>query len=154
MRQHGIRGLLGILVVTGAIAAGCGGGGESPAPAPAGQLSALGWDPPTTYSDNAALDPYQDLDYYEIYLREDGNFADNDAPIAQIKAVVADAAMGGAGNKLETEFILENLRPFMGEGKLYYVSLRAVGMDGQKSEFMAPVSWDQQVGQQRPVVSM
>ncbi len=152
MRVHGVLGLLGMLAIGGALAAGCGGGGESPATA--GPLAALGWDPPTTYSDNAALDPYQDLDYYEIYIREDGNFADNDVPMAQIKAVVLDSAMGTASSKLETEFVLENLTAYVGQGKVYYVSLRAVGMDGQKSEFMAPVSWDRRVGQQQPVISM
>lgn len=149
MRHHGVRELLVMLAVAGALAAGCGGGGESPS-ATAGPVSALGWDPPKSYSDNAALDPYKDLDYYEIYVREDGNFVDNDVPMAQIKAVVADPATGATG-RLEKEFILENLRPFIGPGKLYYVSLKAVGMDGQRSAFMAPVSWDQRPANPRPV---
>ncbi len=150
MRHHGGREILGVLAVACALAAGCGGGGESPAPGP---LSALGWDPPVTYSDNAALDPYQDLEYYEIYVREDVHFVDNDVAIAQIKAVVVDPAMGGA-SRLETEFILENLRPFLGPGKLYYVSLKAVGVDGQKSPFMPPVAWDRRPVEQRPSVPL
>lgn len=138
---HGLRGLLLVLTVMGTFAAGCGGGGETAA-APSGPVSALGWDPPGSYSDNAALDPYQDLEYYEVYVREDRNFTDNDLPAALIKAVTDDPTAGGAGKKLETEFVLNNLGSFVGQGKLYYVSLKAVGVDGQKSAFMTPVSWD------------
>ena len=142
MDRHGIRGLLIVLAVTGALAAGCGGGGGDGA-APSGTLSALGWDPPGTYSDNAALDPYQDLEYYEVYVRQDTNFTDNDAPVALIKAVTDDPTPGGNGKKLETEFLLDNISPFVAKGKSYFVSLKAVGVDGQKSAFMSPVAWDQ-----------
>ncbi len=140
MERRESLGLLIVLAVIGALAAGCGGGGEPSTPS--GPLSALGWDPPASYSDNAALDPYQDLDYYEIYVREDANFTDNDVPMAQIKAVTDDPAASGNGMKLETEFLLENLSPFVDPGRLHYVSLKAVGVDGQKSPFMSPVSWD------------
>ncbi len=144
MRHRGFRGFLTVLAAAAAFAAGCGGGGGEDSPAPSsGPLSALGWDPPSTYSDNAALDPYVDLDYYEIYVREDVNFTDNDVPMAQIKAVIDDPATLAGNKKLEQEFILDNIKPFIAQGKHYYVSLKAVGMDGQKSAFMAPVSWDQ-----------
>ena len=143
MRYYQLRGLLLILTVILALAAGCGGGGETEtAAAPSGPVTALGWDPPGTYSDNAALDPYQDLEYYEVYLRQDQNFTENDLPVALIKAVTDDPTASGAVKKLETEFVLNNLGSFVGQGKLYYVSLKAVGVDGQKSAFMAPVSWD------------
>ncbi len=141
MMHRGVRALLGILAVSAALAAGCGGGGDSPAPS--GALSALGWDPPGSYSDNTALDPYQDLQYYEVYVREDTKFTDNDAPVALIKAVTDAPAADGNGKKLETEFILDNISPFVVKGKFYYVSLKAVGVDGQKSAFMSPVAWDQ-----------
>ncbi len=143
MRRHQLRGLPVILFTICALAAGCG-GGESPAPMATGGLSALGWDPPGTYADNAALDPYQDLEYYEVYLNEGPNFSDNDAPVALIKAVTDDPTSGGNGKKLETEFILDNIKPFVVPGKFYYVSLKAVGVDGQKSAFMSPVAWNQQ----------
>ena len=142
MGRYEVRSLPFILIVACALVAGCGGGGGD-GPAAVGQSSALGWDPPGTYSDNAALDPYQDLDYYELYARQDRNFTDNDVPLAQIKAVTDDPMASGNGRKLETEFILENVRPFIDQGKLYYVSLKAVGVDGQKSSFMPPISWDQ-----------
>ncbi len=155
MRQNGIRGFLVILVaVAAASAAGCGGGGEeSPAPS-SGPVSALGWDPPATYSDNAAMDPYVDLDYYEIYVREDAHFTDNDVPLAQIKAVIDDPAAPAGERTLEKEFILDNIKPFIAQGKLYYVSLKAVGMDGQKSVFMAPVTWDQRSAGQASAASI
>ena len=145
MRCHELRGLLLILAVIGTFAAGCGGGGETAGSS--GPLSALGWDPPAAYSDNAALDPYQDLEYYEVYVRQDQNFTESDLPVALIKAVTDDPTANGNGKKLETEFILEHLTPFITQGKLYFVSLKAVGVDGQTSEFMTPVSWDQ-----RPLV--
>ena len=104
MRRHELRGLLLILTLIGTLAAGCGGGGESGASS--GPLSALGWDPPSAYADNAALDPYQDLEYYEVYVRQDQNFTDNDDPVALIKAVTDDPTASGTGKKLETEFIL------------------------------------------------
>lgn len=141
MRRHWLRGFLVILAISGALAAGCGGGGES-AP-PSTSASALGWDPPGTYSDNAPLDPYQDLEYYEVYVSEDSQFTDNDAPVALLKAVIDDPAAPGNGKKLEREFILENIRSYVAPGKLYYVSIKAIGVDGQRSAFMAPVSWDQ-----------
>lgn len=141
MLRHELRGLLLSLAVIGTFAAGCGGGGETTASSE--PLTALGWDPPAAYADNATLDPYQDLEYYEVYVRQDQNFTDNDVPVALIKAVTDDPAAGGTGKKLETEFILQNLGPFVTQGKLHYVSLKAVGVDGQTSAFMAPVSWDQ-----------
>jgi len=142
MGRYEVRSLPFILIVACALVAGCGGGGGD-GPAAVGQSSALGWDPPGTYSDNAALDPYQDLEYYEVYVREDRNFTDNDAPVALIKAVMDDPTAGGNGKKLETEFILDNIKPFIVPGKAYYVSLKAVGVDGQKSAYMSPVAWDQ-----------
>ena len=73
--------------------AGCGGGGEalltSQGPAPSGSVSVLAWTPPTTYNDNVVLDPERDLEYYEIYVRQDANFTDSDLPVIQVAAVAA-----------------------------------------------------------------
>jgi hypothetical protein len=93
----------------------------------------LAWTPPTTYNDNVALDPARDLDYYEIYVRQDPNFADSDQPLVQVAAV--------AGGSPVTEFTLE-LIPSVPPGSQLYVSMRAVGIDHQKSAFMAPLAWD------------
>jgi len=135
-------------IVLCASIAGCGGGGDSPAqnhsPGPSGPVSVLTWDPPGNYSDNAALDPYRDLDHYEIYVRQDGKFTDTDAPVALIAAVTDAPASGGnpVGKILEKEFILENIQPFIPQGNRHYISMKAVGIDGQRSSFMPPITWD------------
>jgi hypothetical protein len=115
--------------------AGCGGGGGggSQGPAPSGPVSVLAWTPPTTYNDNVLLDPQRDLEYYEIYVRKDPNFTDNDLPAIQVAAVAAGS--------LVTEFTLE-LIPSLPAGNQVYVSMRAVGIDQQKSAFMVPIAWD------------
>jgi hypothetical protein len=116
--------------------AGCGGGGEtsqSQGPAPSGPVSMLAWTPPATYNDNAVLDPGRDLDFYEIYVRQDKNFTDSDLPVVQVAAVAAGS--------LVTEFALE-LIPSLPAGSQLFVSMRAVGVDHQKSAFMDPLLWD------------
>jgi hypothetical protein len=116
--------------------AGCGGGGDTPqgqVPAPSVPVSVLAWAPPTTYNDNAVMDPQRDLDYYEIYVRQDPNFTDSDLPVIQVAAATAGS--------LVTEFTLE-LIPSLPAGNQLFVSMRAVGVDQQKSTFMAPVAWN------------
>ena len=118
--------------------AGCGGGGagetsQIPGPAPSGPVSVLAWTPPTTYNDNVPLDPERDLEYYEIFVRQDGNFTDGDLPLIQLAAVSAGSPV--------TEFTLE-LIPSLPAGNQLYVSMRAVGIDRQKSSFMDPILWD------------
>jgi len=141
--------LLAGWILFGALAIGCGGGAGDAAtevapPPPAGPVSVLAWDPPASYMDNVTLDPYRDLDHYEVYVRQDPDFSSDDLPVALIAAVVD--APGAAGNPatkvLETEFVLENLEPFIPAGNRYYVSLKSVGIDGQKSDFMSPVTWN------------
>jgi hypothetical protein len=117
---------------------GCGGGGagetsQIPGPPPSGPVSVLAWTPPTTYNDNVPLDPQRDLEYYEIYVRQDGDFTDSDLPLIQLAAVSAGAPV--------TEFTLE-LIPSLPAGSQLYVSMKAVGIDRQKSSFMAPILWD------------
>ena len=126
--------------------AGCGGGGDTPqsqGPAPSGPVSVLVWTPPTTYNDNAALHPERDLDYYEIYVRKDPNFTDTDQPVIQLAAVAGTVSPDGRTvvQLLVTEFTLE-LIPSLPGGSQLYVSMRAVGIDQQKSAFIAPLLWD------------
>ena len=145
MRHFRFRDLPYLVIAIGALLAGCGGGGGEPqTPGPSGPVSVLTWDPPGNYADNAALDPYQDLDHYEVYVRLDGNFNDNDAPVAILAAVVNDNASGGGsgGVTLEKEFILENIQPFIPPASRHYVSMKAVGIDGQRSRFMPSIAWD------------
>jgi ABC-type transport system substrate-binding protein len=126
--------------------AGCGGGGgdtpQSQAPAPSGPVSLLAWAPPTTFNDNVVLDPERDLDYYEIYVRQDANFTDSDLPVIEVAAVAATASPDGLTVRaLVMEFSL-GLIPSLPAGNQLFVSMRAVGVDQQKSAFMAPLIWD------------
>ena len=136
MKRHAaMRTLLGGLAAA-LLLAGCGGGGEpaqSQVPPPSGPVSVLAWTPPTTYNDNVALDPGRDLDYYEVYVRQDPNFTDSDQPLIQVAAVSAGL--------LVSEFTLA-LIPSLPAGSHLYVSMKAVGIDHQKSAFMAPLAWD------------
>lgn len=126
--------------------AGCGGGGDTPqsqGPAPSGPVSVLAWTPPAVYNDNVALDPERDLEYYEIYVRQDANFTDSDLPLIQVAAVAANITPDGhtVARSLVTEFTLD-LIPSLPAGNQLYVSMRAVGVDQQKSAFMAPLLWN------------
>jgi len=90
-----------------------------------------------------ALDPERDLEYYEIYVRQDPNFTDSDLPAIQVAAVATTISPDGLTvvRSPVTEFTLE-LIPSLPPGNQVYVSMRAVGIDQQKSAFMAPVAWD------------
>jgi hypothetical protein len=126
--------------------AGCGGGGEtsqSQGPAPSGPAAVLVWTPPATYKNNVPMDPERDLDYYEIYVRQDPNFTESDQPMIQIAAVAATLSPDGrtVARSLVTEFTLE-LITSLPAGNQLFVSMRAVGVDHQKSAFMNPVTWD------------
>jgi len=92
----------------------------------------LAWAPPTTYNDNAVLDPGRDLDYYEIYVRPDPNFTDSDQAVIQVAAVAAGSPV--------TEFTLDLIQS-LPAGTQLFVSMRAVGIDQQKSAFMDPLTW-------------
>lgn len=124
---------------------GCGIEGESSvAPVPAGTASVLAWDPPETYEDSTVLDPYTELDYYEFYVRSDNNFTENDLPVAQVGAVADILSPDGTVylKDLTTEFDLQNLLPFVTPGTSSYLSIRAVGVDGLRSDFSQPIVWN------------
>ena len=139
----------------GVLASGCGGAGggsaEGGAPGvpPAGPVTVLTWDPPASFADNERMDPYRDIEHYEVYAREDANFTDSDLPAMVIPAMASvdstqAPSTGGKknGKKLLSEFTLENLNPHVSKASRQYVSLKAVGVDGQKSAFTPPISWD------------
>jgi hypothetical protein len=95
------------------------------------------------------MDPYRDIDHYEIYAREDANFTHSDLPVMVIPAMTSvdstrAPSTGGvkSGKKPLMEFTLENLNPYISNASRQYVSLKAVGVDGQKSAFMPATAWD------------
>jgi len=134
--------------------AGCGGGGggsagvEAPGLPPAGPVTVLTWDPPSSFADNERVDPYRDIDHYEVYVREDADFSNSDLPVVFIPALTSvdptSSPSTGVkkGMRPNSEFQLETLDPYISNASRQYVSLKAVGVDGQKSAFMPPVAWD------------
>jgi len=89
----------------------------------------LSWNPPATYLDGSSLNPVTDLDCFEIYVKDNPNFADTDDEMAALSAT--DKATG----QVCTTFNLANLAPFLSKGVTYYVSIRAVAKNGLKSDF-------------------
>jgi len=89
------------------------------------------------------MDPERDLDYYEIYVRQDPDFTDSDQPVIQVAAVATTLSPDGltVARSLVTEFTLE-LIPSLPDGNHLFISMRAVGIDQQKSAFMPPLAWD------------
>jgi hypothetical protein len=131
-----------VILVIGMILYGC--GESSKGSAPSGPNPAVAWDPPTLAADGSPMDSRRDIDYYEFYLREDPNFSDDDLPVAHVSGFYDVFQPDGKSfsRKLTKEFALDNLLPFTEKGKKYYVSIRAVGVDGLKSGFMVSVAWD------------
>jgi hypothetical protein len=103
----------------------------------------LAWTPPTTFNDNVVLDPVRDIEYYEIYVRQDPDFIDSDLPVAQIAAVGDSTSADGLTvvRSPVTECTLDSI-PSLPAGAQLYVSMRAVGIDQQKSAFMVPLAWN------------
>lgn len=144
MKHSFIHTLVFLFLAGGILLSGCGGGGGSATVSiPPGIASALAWDAPQTYEDHTPLDPVRDLDYYEFYVRNDPNFTDNDLPLAQVAAAEDILNPDGTYRKSPTSlFNLANLSPFLNPGAQYYICIRAVGIDGLKSDFSQPITWD------------
>ena len=140
------KNLIATLVVAAFFVACGGGSGEEAvnnAVSPANSSSSymLSWDVPSTTVNNETINPYEDLYQYELYVSATSNFSDTDTPAAFVSAVEEGLADDGAvSKKLVTEFDLALLNLDDSSSELY-VSLRVVGVDGQKSDFMAPVTW-------------
>ncbi len=147
MRFYRFHLLFALSILLGGLLIGCGGGDEKTQPQSSGTgspTSTLAWDPPQTYVDNTPLDPYMDLDYYEFYVSSGTNFTENDVPVAQVAAISDVLAPDGRSytQTLTNEFLLVNLLPFTRPGRVCYISIRSVGVDGLKSDFSAPVAWN------------
>ena len=134
-----------LLFTTLAMLAGCGGGGASsggsndvsPPPVGGNPLPAkvLRWAPPSSYTDTTLLNPVTDLDRFEIFVNESGNFVDTDTPQAIVSAV------DPATHQVSNSFDLANLNSLLSRGPKYWVSLRAVAITGLKSDFSPSASF-------------
>lgn len=129
-----------ILLVAGLSLVGCGGGGGGGGSSAAGGVDSiltrtLNWVPPSQYSDSTPLNPAADLDVFEIYVNQDGNFSGSDVALAAVSAFDQ-----GSGH-VTTTFNLASLSPFLSNGMTYYVSVRAVAKNGLKSEFSQSASF-------------
>ena len=146
MTRNCVLVFVSLLLAGSVLLAGCGGEEESTlasvSPTTAGFLA---WDPPETYVDSSPLDPYTELDYYEFYVRGDGNFTDNDLPVAQVAACADILSPDGTVYipNLTTEFDLQNLLRFLPLETSGFLSIRAVGTDGLRSQFSEPIIWHQ-----------
>jgi hypothetical protein len=126
--------LLTILTASLAILIGCGGGGTGDSTV-AGPAKTVSWSPPATFSDGTLLNPAADLSNFEIIVKETGSFSDADTPTAIVSAVDPWT------HQVTTSFNLANLGPYLQKGVTYYVSMRAVALDGLKSGFSTPASF-------------
>lgn len=147
MARNGFRLLVALAATMSILAVGCGGGGEGTQAQSGGagtNSPTLVWDAPKKFADGVSIDPRRDIDHYEVFLRTDPDFNDTDLPVAHAAAISDVASSDGKsrGRKPTTEFSLDPLLPHTQPGKRYYVSIKAVGVDGLKSGFMPPVEWD------------
>ena len=131
-------------LIAAACLATCGGGGVKvvnsvpSAPNPSLMLS---WDVPSRTVNNKTINPYEDLYQYELYVSATANFSDSDTPVEFVSAVEEGLSEDGAvSRKLISEFDLALLN-LDDSSAPRYVSMRVVGVDGQKSDFMDPVVW-------------
>ena len=122
-------------LILATILAACGGDFACDTETITGMSFLMTWEAPETTVDNEEINPYSELDHYELFINATGYFSEDDDPAVFISAV--------KGGKLVTQFDLAlintNELPACPE---LYVSMKAVGIDGQKSDFMAPILWN------------
>jgi hypothetical protein len=135
------------ILAMAAFSGGCGGGAGSTSGSVSGSVPVAAqifeWTPPATYFDNTPLNPQADLDHYEIYVSDSPVFTDNDAPVAAVAAVTVEANPDGRHvAKATNRFNLTHIAGLVEPGRVYYVSVRAVGTDNLVSSFSPPAEWD------------
>ena len=108
---------------------GCGAGGGGGSSGESIQTKILQWEPPSAYTDGSTLQAATDLDTFEIYVNQDGNFLEDDQPDAAVGVV--DPGTG----QVTSSFDLAQLAPFLTKGVEYQISVRAVAITGLKSDF-------------------
>jgi hypothetical protein len=124
--------LTALMAVAALALSGCGGGGTTDLSSDE-SVYRLSWDPPDSFEDGTPLIPTADLDYYKIYLRSDPNFDDEDVEVAQVAAV--------AKNMSVQDFALDNLLHLTNGEGTYYVAVRAIGVNGMRSDYSDPAEW-------------
>ena len=95
----------------------------------------LQWEPPELYTDGSPLNPVAELDRFEIYVKEEDTFREEDTPIAVVSAVEP------GDDEICRTFDLSNLAPFINKGVVYHVALRVVAMTELKSDFSPSVTF-------------
>lgn len=137
MIRRGCFPVLAALVVMGVLLCACGGGGSSsisptpaptPTPIPTPSSKTVYWSPPQYFTDNTPLIPSRDLLGFEIYIKRDPSFGPADSPIA-------------TPSPLDTTYMLANVSPPLSQGVTYYISLRTVTVEGEKSDFSSTTSF-------------
>lgn len=141
-RTGGTKGKVGTVLLAALLSAtlaACGGGGAttSTGSASAPAAYAVEWEAPRTYVDNTPLDPATAIDRYEVFVTEQPAVHPEDQPIAAVSGKVLEGVVA----RPVTSFDLRNLSSLLAPGAVYYVSVRAVGVDNQVSERTAPVEW-------------
>jgi hypothetical protein len=126
MIRQGHALILVALAVLGAILSACSGGKSSSAPSVLGK--SVYWAAPQYFADNTPLVPSRALKGFEIYIRQDPSFGPADNAVATPSPLV-------------TTYNLANVSPPLSKGVTYYVSLRAVTVDGVKSDYSPPVAF-------------
>jgi hypothetical protein len=122
----------------GLVLSACGGGSSEEVGSTGGDTlpaKILSWEPPTSYSDGTPLDPNTELDRYEIYINQDGNFSDTDDENAVLSAI------NQTTGQVTTSFDLSALSDWISAGVTYQVSIRAVAKSGLKSDFSYPATF-------------
>lgn len=107
--------------------ASCGGGNDVQNLSVADGLR-LTWDAPLSYADSSPLDPWEELDVYELYINDTGIFHRNDSPVAYISATDMDGFP-------VTTFDLGCLDYPFALGRTYFISMRSVTKMGSRSEY-------------------
>jgi len=126
MIRQGHALILVTLAVLGAVLPACSGCGSSSGPSVQGK--SVYWAAPQSFTDNTPLVPSRDLQGFEVYIRQDSSFGSADNPVA-------------TAQPLDTSYNLANVSPPLSKGVTYYVSLRAVTVDGVKSDFSPAASF-------------
>ena len=77
---------------------------------------------PEYFTDNTRMVPSRDLQGFEIYIKQDLSFGPTDSATA-------------IASPVDTKFDLSTLEPPLSRGVTYNVSVRAISVEGEKSNF-------------------